>query len=99
MGRTIEAPKTIQAIQIAATQEPFTPHPVITEGVVTWDDPKEATRFYLQDKTGGILVTARSPALLRSGDFVKVTGIVNRGPFSPVIEQAAVQKAGVDHGK
>ena len=58
-GADLPAPEVrpIREIQTAATVEPFAESQVSAQGVVTWVDGAEGHGFYIQDPSGGLLVT------------------------------------------
>ncbi len=91
---TESAVRTIRDLQSAAIVEPFTESPAQAEGVVTWADPASGRYFYIQDQSGGVQVTYESGPGPKTGDKVRVRGILTRGPFAPVIGQAAFTRLG-----
>lgn len=91
-----QAVQTIRSLQEEATKEPFRPVPVCAEGVVTWSDPSAGYLFYIQDLTGGLLVSINEGSLPRNSDRVRVTGTLERGEFSPNIANATLVNLGPD---
>jgi signal transduction histidine kinase len=86
--------RPIREIQTASTVEPFKESQVITEGVVTWVDGSAGLGFYIQDPSGGLLVTRKQGPGPKIADRVRVRGILARGDFAPVIGQAEYQSLG-----
>ena len=77
-----------------ATAEEFTPERVKTTGVVTWIDPTNGKYFQLQDRTGGVQVNFINVDWPLVGDTVEVEGVLDRGPYAPVIDQAKFRHKG-----
>ncbi len=86
--------RPIRDIQTAATVEPFEKSEVSAEGVVTWADDGAGLGFYLQDSSGGLLVTREKGPGPKVAERVRIRGILNRGDFAPVIEHAEYQSLG-----
>ncbi|MCW1886334.1 sensor histidine kinase [Luteolibacter flavescens] len=84
----------MRAIQGKAATEPFQPIEVKTSGVVTWTDPTEGRWFQIQDDTGGVQVTFTNAEWPAVGDKVEVTGVLDRGPYAPVIDRATFTNLG-----
>lgn len=84
----------IRDIQTAATVEPFEKSQVSAQGVVTWVNDGADLGFYLQDSSGGLLVTREKGPAPKVAEQVRVTGILARGDFAPVIEHAEYQSLG-----
>lgn len=91
-----QAVQTIRSLQEEATREPFVSVPVCAEGVVTWSDASAGYSFYIQDLTGGLLVSITEGSLPRNSDRVRVTGTLERGEFSPHIGNATLVNLGAD---
>lgn len=84
-----EAPtRNIRELQVQATAEPFTPVEVRARGIVTWIDPAEGKFFQMQDDTGGVQVSFTNIDWPLVGDKIEVSGILERGPYAPVIARA-----------
>jgi signal transduction histidine kinase len=84
----------VRALQARAATEPFEPLEVKTGGVVTWIDPTEGKWFQMQDDTGGIQVTFTNAQWPAVGDKVEVSGVLDRGPYAPVIDRASFRNLG-----
>ncbi len=69
------------------------PHAHLT-GVVTCAEARWGKRIFIQDDTGGILIDGPNPADFAPGDLVEVDGILNAGPYSPIIARAKARKIG-----
>ncbi|MGL4398896.1 MAG: ATP-binding protein [Luteolibacter sp.] len=80
--------KPIRAVQTIASRDPFAETEVKVRGVVTWVDATVGSMFYIQDATGGVRVTSGTAALPEFGDEVSVQGMLERGPFTPLITRA-----------
>ena len=65
-------------------------HRIKVRGVVTMSLP--GAGWFVQDTSGGIRVKTVEPGPLGPGDLVEVLGFPALGEFSPVLEQALVQK-------
>lgn len=86
--------KPIRAIQNIASRDPFTETEVKVRGVVTWVDATVGSTFYIQDATGGVSVSSGKEALPDYGDEVFVQGMLERGPFTPLITRATFRPLG-----
>ena len=64
---------------------------VTIEGVFTASD---AGVLYVQDETGGIMVSPTEPANLQPGDLVSVAGFLGLRKYSPILMDAYIQKIG-----
>lgn len=72
-----------------AATEPFAPEAVRVSGIVTWIDPVQGKFFQLeQEKGGGIQVNFTNIDWPVVSDNVEVEGVLERGPYAPVISQA-----------
>ncbi|MCW1912023.1 sensor histidine kinase [Luteolibacter sp. GHJ8] len=81
---------TIRELQVQATAEPFKPVEVRARGIVTWIDPTEGKFFQMQDDSGGgVQVSFTNIDWPLVGDTIEVSGILERGPYAPVISQAS----------
>jgi signal transduction histidine kinase len=87
--------RPIREIQTASTIEPFVESKVTTQGVVTWVEGREGHVYYIQDSSGGLLVTQEKVAGPKLAERVRVTGLLARGDFAPVIKQAQHQSLGI----
>ncbi|MEO5912829.1 MAG: histidine kinase [Luteolibacter sp.] len=86
--------RPIREIQTAATVEPFEQSEVIAEGVVTWVEAGAGPGFYIQDSSGGLLVTRENGPGPKVAERVRIRGTLSRGDFAPVIRQAEYQSLG-----
>lgn len=86
--------RSIREIQNASTVEPFKESQVSAQGVVTWVDGGEGLGFYLQDSSGGLLVTRENGPAPKVAEKVRVRGMLARGDFSPLIGHAEYQSLG-----
>lgn len=69
-------------------------HPVLVEGVITYQFPPWFEMF-IQDDTAGIYVNlAGNPVNVSVGDRVRVRGVSHEGDFAPIIEAIEVTKLG-----
>ncbi len=69
---------------------------VVIEGTVTHNDTRWPVLF-VQDDTAGIFVNAGgSRAELKTGQFVRVTGVTSPGEFAPVIDSREIQVLGTN---
>ena len=84
----------IREIQTASTVEPFEESQVSAQGVVTWVDGGAGFRFYLQDASGGLLVTGGNGLAPKVAERVRVRGMLARGDFAPLIRQTEYQSLG-----
>jgi len=87
-------PQTIRELQMKAATEPFEPLGVRTSGIVTWIDPIEGKYFQLQDRTGGMQVSFTNVDWPLVGDTLEVDGVLERGPYAPVINGASFRHTG-----
>jgi signal transduction histidine kinase len=85
-GETARQP--IIELQQKATAESFAPVEVRTSGIVTWIDPAEGKFFQMQDNTGGVQVSFTNIDWPLVGDKIEVSGVLERGPYAPVISRA-----------
>ncbi len=88
------APQTVRELQVKAATEPFAPVKVKTSGIVTWIDPTEGKYFQLQDQTGGVQVSFTNIDWPLVEDTVEVEGVLERGPYAPVISNAKFRHKG-----
>ncbi|MCW1924079.1 histidine kinase [Luteolibacter arcticus] len=86
--------RPIREIQTASTVEPFKESQVSAEGVVTWVDGGTGLGFYIQDPSGGLLVTREQGPGPKIAERVRVRGMLARGDFAPVIGRAEYQGLG-----
>ncbi len=86
--------RPIREIQNASTVEPFEESQVNAQGVVTWVDGGAGLGFYIQDSSGGLLVTQAKGPGPKVAERVRVTGMLARGDFAPLIGQAEYQSLG-----
>lgn len=86
--------RPIREIQTAATVEPFEESQVSVQGVVTWVDGGAGPSFYVQDPSGGLLVTRENGPTPKMAERVRVRGMLTRGDFAPVIENSQYQSLG-----
>lgn len=63
-------------------------------GVVTSAEVQWGTRIFIADDTGGIQVIGPNPGDFQPGDLVTVEGVVNSGPFAPLVATASARKLG-----
>ena len=88
------APQKIRELQVAATAGSFAPLEVRTSGIVTWIDPAEGKFFQMQDETGGVQVSFTNLDWPLVGDKIEVSGVLERGPYAPVISRASFTHKG-----
>ena len=86
--------QTVRELQVKAATEPFTPGRVKTVGTVTWIDPTEGKYFQLQDATGGVQVSFTNIDWPLVDDTVEVEGVLERGPYAPIISKATFRHKG-----
>jgi signal transduction histidine kinase len=86
--------RPIREIQTASTIEPFVESQVSAQGVVTWVDGGAGLSFYIQDSSGGLLVTQESGPGPKVTERLRVQGWLGRGDFAPVIRKARYQRLG-----
>jgi signal transduction histidine kinase len=86
--------RPIRTIQNIASRDPFTETEIKVCGVVTWVDATVGSTFYIQDVTGGVRVSSGTEALPELGDEVFVQGVLERGPFTPLITRASFRPLG-----
>ncbi len=86
--------RPIRDIQNASTVEPFEESQVSAQGVVTWVDGGAGLSFYIQDPSGGLLVTRENGPGPKVTERVRVSGMLARGDFAPVIGRAELQSLG-----
>jgi signal transduction histidine kinase len=91
---SLAEPSAIREIQRKAANEDFQQTAVQIKGTVTWTSDLEQTDFFLQDRTGGIRVTAGETANIGVGDVVEVDGNLKRGAFAPVVVDARIRMLG-----
>ncbi|MES2921084.1 MAG: ATP-binding protein [Verrucomicrobiota bacterium] len=84
----------IREIQNASTVEPFEESQVSAQGVVTWVDGGAGPGFYIQDSSGGLLVTREKGPAPKVAERVRVKGMLARGDFAPLIRRAEFQSLG-----
>ncbi|MES2476514.1 MAG: histidine kinase [Verrucomicrobiota bacterium] len=84
----------IREIQTASTVEPFEESQVSAQGVVTWVNDGAAPRFYIQDPSGGLLVTRKEGPSPKVAERVRIRGRLTRGDFAPLIADAEYQSLG-----
>lgn len=90
-------PQTIHELQIKAAAEPFSPAAIRTSGIVTWVDPSEGKYFQLQDNSAaGIQVSFNNTDWPLVGDTLELEGLLERGPYAPVIASATFRHKGRD---
>ena len=75
----------------------FTPagvsgHRLHAQGVVTLAEPGQY--FFVQDASGGVVVSSTQPTLLRPGDRVDAIGFPAAGRYAPVLEAGQYRKLG-----
>lgn len=87
-------PQKIRELQVKATAESFAPVDVRTSGIVTWIDPAEGKFFQMQDDTGGVQVSFTNIDWPLVGDRIEVAGVLERGPYAPVISGATFTHKG-----
>ena len=88
-------PQTIHELQVKAAAEPFSPAAVRTSGIVTWVDPSEGKYFQLQDNSAaGIQVSFNNTDWPLVGDTVELEGLLERGPYAPVIASGTFRHKG-----
>ncbi len=85
---------SIREIQTASTIEPFEESQASAQGVVTWVDGAAGGGFYIQDASGGLLVTLEKGPGPKIAEKVRVTGMLARGDFAPLIRQARFESLG-----
>jgi signal transduction histidine kinase len=88
------APQKIRELQVKATAESFVPVEVRTSGIVTWIDPAEGKFFQMQDDTGGVQVSFTNIDWPLVGDTIEISGVLERGPYAPVISSATFTHKG-----
>lgn len=76
--------QSVESLRLAFLARPA---PATVHGVVILNSPL----LFVQDSTGGVYVKQRRPLPLKVGDEVEVTGTVNPGLFSSVIDDASVR--------
>ena len=86
--------RPVREIQTASTIEPFEESQVSAQGVVTWVEGGTGPGFYIQDPSGGLLVTREKGPGPKLAERVRVSGMLNRGDFAPVISHAEYQSLG-----
>lgn len=86
--------RPIREIQNASTVEPFEESQVTAEGVVTWVEAGAGLGFYIQDSSGGLLATLEKGLGPKVAERVRVTGMLTRGDFAPVISLAEYESLG-----
>jgi signal transduction histidine kinase len=86
--------RPIREIQTASTVEPFKESQVSAQGVVTWVEGGAGLGFYIQDSSGGLLVTREKGPGPKVAERVRVRGMLTRGDFAPVISHAEFQVLG-----
>lgn len=90
----IDGTKPIRAVQTIASRDPFTETEVKVRGVVTWVDATVGSMFYIQDATGGVRVSSGTESLPEFGVEVFIQGMLERGPFTPLITRATFRPLG-----
>jgi signal transduction histidine kinase len=86
--------RPIREIQTAATVEPFEEARMSAQGVVTWVDGGAIPGFYIQDSSGGLQVALENGPGPKVAERVRVSGMLSRGDFAPVIRHAEYQSLG-----
>lgn len=86
--------RPIREIQTAATVEPFKESQVSLQGVVTWVDSRASPSFYVQDPSGGLLVTQHNGPPPKLAERVRIQGMLTLGDFAPVIRNSQYQGLG-----
>ncbi|MES2660384.1 MAG: histidine kinase [Verrucomicrobiota bacterium] len=95
-GADLPAPEVrlVREIQNASTVEPFQESQVSAQGVVTWVEGGAGPGFYIQDASGGLLVMREKEPGPKVAERVRVTGMLARGDFAPMIRQARFESLG-----
>jgi signal transduction histidine kinase/CheY-like chemotaxis protein len=88
-GRLAGPPEPISALMRYSTQDGRFRR---VRGVVTLLQADGT--IFLQDSAAGVKAMPDSPADVRPGDVVEVTGFPAPGPFSPVLQHAEIRKTG-----